>query len=633
MNKETALLRLLKEKNEILSATKLSEALNVSTRTIRNYIKRINELLPEAVILATPKGYYLNDEMYQNALFLLEDTAAKTVDERVEFLINAILRQDKKSDLFTLAQDLNVSEATIISDLTKIEKTLVHYQLKLHRDKQTVWISGSERRKRSLIRKIYSREIQDQMYNFFANQDILTDEQVVFLRGILIKNLDDNKIEMNDFSLSNVLLHLMIAIARIQGNQAIEDTKPQELQDHSVEYVIARKVFQEIEPVFGISANVEEIQALKLLLIGNTMKKDDVSLISAEIKQLTEKIIAEVNHVYLINLDDAGFMMRFSIHLENLLKRRRNDITNPNPMLDILKKGHPMIYDVGLFIGRIIETELGIGIPEEEVAFISLHIGSFVNEKDEQEGVSVTIIAPNYNLVKEQVLAKLETEFESRLVIKNIVTTYVQASQQFPTDLVISTVPYQGIADQKIVFVTPFFSAAEMKKIESAIVKIERRKKIRYYQDLASTYFSETAFFYDISLSSKEQIIRYVGDQLVKEGIITDEYVLSVLEREQMSPTLFAGVAIPHSLYRNAVKSQFAVFANPDKIVWGDGTAELVLFMTVNNENQESINDFLQLLIGILSEKSNLKQLSSKTSYRDFLESLKQLIQEYLESE
>lgn len=633
MNKESGLLHLLEEKDRILSANELSETLNVSTRTIRNYIKRINNLQEDNVILSTNKGYFLNKALYETAKNQLKDEAQKTAEERVEFLIGAILRQDKNCDLLDLALDLGVSDKTVILDLAKVESIIKQYNLSLHREKQDVWISGSERKKRSLIRKIYSKEVQDQMYYFFAYQDILTDEQVAFLRGLLLEKLNEHKIEMNDFSLSNVLLHLMIAIARIRDNQAIEENETNLQENDSAEYLIAKEVFDETEKVFGIVGNSEEILALKLLLIGNTMKKESSMSISSEVERLTDCIIQEVNRVYLIDLNDEGFAVRFSIHLENLIKRRRNEITNPNPMLELLQKGHPMVYDMALLISHLIEEDTGLKIPEEEVAYISLHIGSYMNEKEEQEGVTATIIAPNYNNAKKQVSERLESHLENSLIIKNIVTTYVQVSQQFPTDIIISTVPYKGTPGQEIVFVTPFFGTAEIKKVEATIAKIERNKRIEHYQQLTDTYFCNNAFFTKIFLKTKEEYINYIGNNLVQEGIVTEEYVSSVIDRENMAPTLLDEVAIPHSLYRTATRSMFAVLVNKEKIVWGNGKAKIVLFMVVNNEDQEIFNDFLQMLIRILSEPANLNQLMLTPDFEKFKTKIKQLIREYFESE
>lgn len=86
-NKE--LLLLLEKNNHGCDAAKLADIFGVSTKTITNYVKRINDY-KENLILSSNKGYMLNPEINieneRNSLFFNDDAKS-----RVNYILKNLL--------------------------------------------------------------------------------------------------------------------------------------------------------------------------------------------------------------------------------------------------------------------------------------------------------------------------------------------------------------------------------------------------------------------------------------------------------------------------------------------------------------------------------------------------------------
>lgn len=80
---------------------------------------------------------------------------------------------------------------------------------------------------------------------------------------------------------------------------------------------------------------------------------------------------------------------------------------------------------------------------------------------------------------------------------------------------------------------------------------------------------------------SKEQVIREVGQMLVKAGYVDKSYVEAMLERENTFPTFMGnGLALPHGVEaaKKAVKhSGIAVMTFPEGIDWSGNEVKVVI--------------------------------------------------------
>lgn len=93
-------------------------------------------------------------------------------------------------------------------------------------------------------------------------------------------------------------------------------------------------------------------------------------------------------------------------------------------------------------------------------------------------------------------------------------------------------------------------------------------------------------FINDIDFKSKEEVIDYVCDMLLKDGIVTKEYKRSLLKREELSSTSFSYMfATPHALNDYVISSTIPIIILKSPIVWKDYDVRLIFFLTLKQED------------------------------------------------
>ncbi len=126
--------------------------------------------------------------------------------------------------------------------------------------------------------------------------------------------------------------------------------------------------------------------------------------------------------------------------------------------------------------------------------------------------------------------------------------------------------------------------------------------------------------------ATKEEAIRFAGEQLVKGGYVEPEYVQAMLDREKLTPTyLGESIAVPHGTVeaKDRVLKTGVVFCQyPEGVRFGeeeDDIAGLVIGIAArNNEHIQVITS----LTNALDDESVIERLAHTTSVDEVLELL-----------
>jgi phosphotransferase system HPr (HPr) family protein len=101
------------------------------------------------------------------------------------------------------------------------------------------------------------------------------------------------------------------------------------------------------------------------------------------------------------------------------------------------------------------------------------------------------------------------------------------------------------------------------------------------------------------------------GDILLAEGLVTDEYVKAMHQREAIISTYLGnGIALPHGTGENQesiLRTGLAVAQFPDGVPWGDEPARLVIGLAAKSEEHIPI---LSRLAGVLEDEELCDRLA-----------------------
>ncbi|WP_413529961.1 PTS mannitol transporter subunit IICBA [Rahnella inusitata] len=138
---------------------------------------------------------------------------------------------------------------------------------------------------------------------------------------------------------------------------------------------------------------------------------------------------------------------------------------------------------------------------------------------------------------------------------------------------------------------------------------------------------SESNIFLGLQATSKEDAIRFAGEQLVKGGYVQAEYVEAMLAREQLTSTyLGESIAVPHGTIEakdRVLKTGIVFCQYPAGIRWGedeDDRARLVIGIAARNN--EHINVITKLTTA-LDEDGVIDRLANTTSVEEVLSILR----------
>ncbi len=138
---------------------------------------------------------------------------------------------------------------------------------------------------------------------------------------------------------------------------------------------------------------------------------------------------------------------------------------------------------------------------------------------------------------------------------------------------------------------------------------------------------SESNIFLGLQATSKEDAIRFAGEQLVKGGYVQAEYIEAMLAREQLTSTyLGESIAVPHGTIEakdRVLKTGIVFCQYPAGIRWGDDeddSARLVIGIAARNN--EHINVITKLTTA-LDEDGVIDRLANTTSVEEVLNILR----------
>ncbi|MEB2464057.1 BglG family transcription antiterminator [Listeria monocytogenes] len=618
-----------KQENKWVTSNELAAFCECTTRTIRNNIYKINEVTPN-LINSTKQGYQIN----LNIPFEFQSESDVT-ERKSKLLLELIKNSTKGVDLFELADILYISEVTLKKDIQQLKNELKEADVKIVISKDRIKLIGKERAKRKYMISLlyeeggYRESIKSRI------QEMIEFVSIDKLQNIVKEVLAQESITTNQYSMMNIVLHYAISIVRIQqGNTLIEMQKTL-IRKHSKEYEISKKIAKILSEEYQIHFSEAETKQLGLLYVG-LQNEQSANANHGELDQFVDKkiidalkiVLANVEETYLIDLQNEQLFIKLAIHVQSLYYRSRYKAYTRNLSLLDIKTSYPVTFDIAVYISSLLQEKLAIDFNEDEISFIALHIGSFLeSENRDYIRLEIGLLVDDYHDLRTNMLKKLRARFENEATIELIENEDYEEN----FDIILTTNRDVALEKAGSIFIHPLLTTKDIKKITS---RIQTKKKIlennirgqqidRYI--VRSLYSNQI----DPSELTPAKIREQMISKMEKQTFVTPEFKEKVEKREQMAPTSFpSGIAIPHSIKNDALQSGVSIMTLQEPIYWNDVKVKIIALVAISKKDATEFNDFFEKFVEIVSEPINTKRLSMVESFEEFIRKLKMMMEE-----
>lgn len=618
------LIKYLLSENSIKSSSNIALKLGVSVRSVKNYVKEINDSHHTKVILSSKHGYFVNKDEALDILSESQSNIPQNYEERAYYIIKLLLLNHvDKIDLYELCDLLYISYSTLKADINNMNKTFSNFNVKFICENDSLIIDGSEKSKRKLVSHIIYEEVSSNFLDINYIKENFKNLDVNKIKYIVETIFKDHNYYINDINLFNLTLHYTIIINRLKEGNCISSNKTFKIENMD-DCSLIHDLTAEFENEFSISFNHNEQYELYVLFKNNTNSivsttmEDLNKLVDINIISFIKDLIARINEEYYINLLNDSFIIPFSLHLKNLFSRATNSTFAKNPMLNIIKTSSPMIYEIAIYAALLIEKKFKFIIEEDEIAYIALHIGAELERQKANEGkISCVLLCPNYMEISSLLYNKLLFQFGNNINIINTVSD-LNMIKSLDFSLLITTVNIKSTLKHETVYISPFLSVIDKSAIFNTIEEIKANQMNIILKDNFRRFFDKNILFINPEITNKEKAIALMANKLISLGYVNDDFQNKILERERAASTAFSNIAIPHSVEMNAIKTSIAVIVSKNGIQWNDRTVNLVIMVAINKADKRVFHDLYQALIALFSKSEIMDLIKDVKDFNNF---------------
>lgn len=611
-------------KTPVITVSTLASKLNVSDRTVRNDIKKLNEELRECAIIEGKQGKYSlrifnADYFYEKFAQLIEtDDFLNSSRNRMDYTFGKLMRSENPLILDELAYEMNIGRTTLVSDIKKLREELEEYRLSIiGKTSKGLMLQGAE----TDIRKYVLEKNYSQIYDEYPLDSEIVDEiSEMFLKYSFEKNVQQSFEKFITLMLDRFLTGHYI------GNLSAEYYNLTSRQ----EFHMVNELIDKIADILQVEFPIEEKLFALLPIVGMRTPADIHQMseikLDEKIGVLLDKIFYQIQQEMEISIEVGKFEEEFSYHLMFMLNRLRFGVHLVNPLLDDLKEKYPLAYEMAGVATKVVSKEYGMAVNEDERGYLAAYFGVFLTEKDLQRRKKVQIAVVyevgivTARLIAAQLKRVVGMSAELTLLADNKVDSHIL--NQY--DIVLTTVKLTVECERPVIQIHEIFDEQEiMQKIEKAKYWDQMEASVLDNNWFVMTgLLDESRFFVLNDIETYEEAKFCMVNQLEKQ--LDEGFLERLEEREAKGAMIFEhSVAIPHAVQFASDKILLAIGVSKKPIKY-DANRDIQVIFLLGLPEQISDDDRLLIrmydeIINITQDKELLEKMKNVNSYHDLL--------------
>lgn len=695
--RRTAILKHLLHTDAYSPMEELIEKFKVSRRTIYYDVEKINDWL-------TSQGLDEIDYI-RSAGFVLTDRAKKLIPNKIDVMkawhyeytplerkawIAIYLSLDERAFfLEDLMDKVQVSRNTLIEDMKTLREELESFGLKLefNRDQGHVVLGNESEIRKAVLHYlnlaihhpdleslIHAIKIQKKISN--GDNPLFNERTIKKIYELVYQSEKKLNLQFTDETLYSLALRLIIISKRVKHGNLIEmNPIEREILVDTTAFQVAKNLCRQLKDLCHTSFKEEEQLFITVNLLGakvNYLEEEfqDQNL-AHQLQQVAEAMVDNFQRYACILFHDRESVVKnLLLHLKPAYYRVKYDIEVDNRMVESIKYQYEEIYSLTKKAVRPFELILGKAVPDNEIAYISIHFGGWLR----REGVTpisrkkALLVCANGVGTTQILKQQLEGLF-SNIDIEKTVSVRDYEENEFDVDFVVSTTPIKK-KEHPVFIVSPILTDTEKESllkevnlllndskqhetsIEGLLDVIERHADIRdrqnLLQDLKKYLFRPAAHLAEeykpdlLDLLNEETIqvkdrvehwreaITIAAQPLISKKTITGTYIRKMIQNvETHGPYIVVApkIAIPHAEPGDGASDigMSLLKLNEPVSFSSDAKHDVYFIIVLAAIDNESHLKALSQLIRIFSNEDQIEQMLNIDTSKELIHFLKQI--------
>lgn len=607
---------------DTVTTGELATLFHVSSRTIRNDIKEINEDLAKRnlmIHLQPGKGVYLKIEDREKVKKLLhnqqKEEGITTQKQRMEFIISKLLFVKDYVTVTSICNKLYVSESQLLLDIRKANKLLIGYHLEIiTKARKGIWLKGLEKDKR--------RYLVDGINTFEQHENsCFLSSYMKHRMSIILENIFQTcDYSINEAMFDYLLLHIMISLYRFQQGFSIRMKKEMCIElSKEKEYAVAIQISDYISNEFQCMLNEEEIMYLTLQLLSKKKQKQ-LNALDGNMEQMIQSILKMIQKKFAIDFqDDEELKQSLYLHMLPMMNRVRYDLKLKNPLISEIKINYPLTYDLAVEVALMLKQRFDFKLAEDEIAYLSIHFNLALERyKRKIKKYNIILLLPEDTTMSELLKYKFMEKFHDYVkMIQTISPRKLEEYDLNDIDLMIGTQKPEMKLRADFIQISDFLNEEDNKKIQEFFDHCKN--------DLALVdCISSKLFFTDIKADTKTEAIQRICSRL-EQVIHTPKGLYdSIMEREMLLTTELGNMtAFPHPLSPIVETTFMAVVLLEKPILWDEHMVQIIFLCAIAEGNEKSLDAFYAAFVDIVKDEMKIAQLLMKKDFETLLRMVK----------
>lgn len=603
----------------------LASQLGVSSRTVRNDIREINDILGDSGMIESDQGrcslrIFDEEEFHQKYTSILnsEDFMNSSANRR-DYIFGRLMRAVTPVLTDDLAYEMNVGKSTLVKDLTRLRQEIASWGLTIKGvTSKGLMLSGEEI---SIRQYVLDNNYENIFRDYPQDEVVAACEEQTFealkVEAGVEEEIDRYMTLMLDRFMTG---HYIGRLPDQYYNLTSRRTFP--LFDHMINKLSSR---------LHIEIPIEE-KIFVFLPIAGMRKPDDVEKMSQieldeSMRPLLKKIISTVSLEMGIEIELGSYEEEFLYHLMFMINRMRYSVHIDNPMADEVRSKYPVAARIADIAARVIEKECRVTVSREELGYLTSYFSVFMTSSMNREPGRYAVVYGAGKVTARLIGMQLRKIIDSTAVVDFYPVDNVSANILDGYDIVLTTVDLPEDTIAPVIYIREVFDEAELQN---------RIRKLRYLPQgknrqiddnwfVMNSLLDADHFFQLDEYESYEEAMHEMIASLVKKGELDEGFEQRLREREDKATMAVGnGFAIPHTINKasQSIVLAFGVFSEPIRYQNMNISVIVLIALPEKSSNDELLVRIYDEIIAIMNDQELFSRITSARSFPALMRAL-----------